>query len=147
MKFFVYGIIAIVAAAIIAGFFVVGSPETARLGRFDIKRESDLGMIQGNGTYFWQSKQKLPESLEDLRDDLRGVIIPTDPETRVPYGFRILGERSFELCATFSLPSQVSEVARPIEPMGIRSAWEHGSGPTCFEWTIDPDFFPPIQKK
>ncbi len=148
MKIFIYGIIGIVAVAVIAGFFVVGSPMTARIRQFDERRESDLSSIQGNITYYWQSKQKLPEALEDLRDDLRGVIVPTDPETNTPYGFRVLGERSFELCATFSLPSKQKDFSRePIrEPISILDFWEHAEGTVCFERTIDPAFFPPLGK-
>lgn len=154
MKLFTYSIIVIVAAAIVAGFFIVGSPGAARLRQADTRRENDLSALQNNITYYWQGKQKLPETLADLRDDLRGVTVPVDPETGAVYGYRILSPESFELCATFSLSSQNKgemappEISRPVS-VGAPTAeniWTHGSGTTCFERTIDKDFFQPIKK-
>lgn len=153
MKIFTYGIIGIVAIAIIAGFFIVGSPGDERIRRFDVRRETDLSMIQSEITYYWQNKQSLPVALDNLHDDLRGVSIPVDPDTGIAYEYRVLSEKSFELCAMFSLPSDekttVSEAtARPISYPVISGnvSWWHAAGLICFERTIDPDFFRPLGK-
>jgi hypothetical protein len=151
MKYFIYTVIAIVVITIIAGFFVVGSPKEERLHRSDEQRVSDLSFIQSEITNFWQNKERLPQNLDELTNEIRGVKAPRDPETDVEYEYRIIDEENliFELCAIFSLSSPESEInpkripIRSPEPF-LNETWQHGEGHTCFERTIDPDFFKPI---
>ena len=72
---------------------------------------------------------------------------------------------TFELCATFSLPMPkgwqeyssvgvmpmmpvsekgvATDVTYPYPgPGGMNESWDHQSGHTCFERTIDPDIYP-----
>jgi len=147
IKYFTYFIIAIVAAAIIAGFFIVGSPLEGRVRRFDERRVSDLQFLQEEIKNYWMNKQKLPENLSLLRDDIRGVSIPKDPETGTEYEYNILGETKFALCASFSRPTETygapTQKLVPAEPyVGIEN-WEHKEGRVCFERTIDPDIYKP----
>ncbi len=153
MKYFIYFVIFVVAISIIVGFFVVGSPGTQRLQRFDEQRIQDLQQIQNEILNFWQSKERLPENLTVLNDALRGVRIPQDPETQSTYLYSISGEQSFELCANFSTKNQgessplQSRVSKPFYaeyPLGYgQVSWEHDRGVVCFDRTIDKDFFPP----
>jgi len=155
MKYFVYIIISIVAASIVAGFFIIGSPQEERLRRFDEQRVGDLQFLQSYIVQYWQNKGKLPENLKVLHDDLRGVIIPLDPESRKEYIYEVRGSLTFALCAEFSRPSLGRETlksapapAYPVGPyggIGGGESWEHGEGRVCFERTIDPDFFKPIK--
>lgn len=151
MRYFIYAIIAAVAASVIAGFFIVGSPQEARLRQFDEQRIQDLQVLQSYIVTFWQGKNQLPERLGDLNDELRGITVLTDPETGIPYEYMVRGDLSFTLCAEFALPGIESARAKitpaaireplPIRGGGIEQNWEHGAGKTCFERTIDPDFF------
>lgn len=149
----IYAVIGVVIIVAIAGFFIVGSPKNERLRELDRVRVSNLQYIQSEIVYYWQNKETLPESLEALNDDLRGVRIPKDPETREPYEYEVTGPLSFTLCAVFSLPSIGEEengrMIAPPQPTlkpyahevfpGI--SWEHGAGRVCFTRTIDPDVF------
>jgi hypothetical protein len=153
MKYFIYTIISIVTIAVIAGFFVVGSPQEERLRRFDEQRVGHLQTIQWEIVNYWQSKEKLPESLEELNDPIRGFIAQHDPHTGESYEYALKGPLTFELCATFARPSPAAREAVPIaKPFpdgphgGIEENWQHGEGRTCFERTIDPDFYPPRSK-
>lgn len=152
MKYFTYIVILVVAAAIVAGFFVVGSPKDERLRRFDERRVEDLQNIQSQIIYYWQRKEQLPASLEMLRDDLGGFQVPKDPETGSPYEYKIKGPLSFALCANFVRPSDygtdnsrwyVPAPAYPeSKPYSEPSNWQHGTGYVCFERTIDKDLYP-----
>ncbi len=156
MKYFVYFVIAVVIIAVVAGFFIVGSPQEGRLRRFDERRIQDLSMIQSTVVDYWQSKQELPPNLDALKDDLRGITIPADPETGSSYTYSISGAQTFELCANFALPAveesnaYLPKVAYPYpeRPYGLTSSnWNHSEGYACFERVIDPDFFktpPPV---
>lgn len=140
MRIFVIGVVGITSVAIFAGFFVAGSPQKERMRRFDDRRVSDLQTIQFEIANYWQAKSALPESLDQLRDDIRGFIPPSDPESGEPYNYRITGDMSFELCAAFNRPL-------PAQPFGFEENWLHDEGRTCFSRTIDPDRFPPLKPR
>lgn len=147
MKYFTYIIIGVVALAIVAGFFIVGSPIEQKQLQLDERRIQDLSFLQSEILNYWQNKNVLPEQLALLRDDLRGVAVPMDPENQSAYEYQIKGPESFALCATFALPSFGSDSpkSRPAsyyaEPLIGQSNWEHTGGRVCFERTIDKDFY------
>ena len=156
MKYFIYTVITVVAAMVIVGFFIVGSPKEERMRQFDERRVNDLSSLQYEVINYWQSKLKLPAKLDELNNDIRGFTVYTDPETGVPYEYAVKGDKTFELCATFALQSDeaantinavpAAPISAPIYKDGYRESWKHSSGRTCFDRTIDPDLYPPIKK-
>lgn len=135
-----------VAAVIVSGFFIVGSPAEERAYRLDYQRTFDLGMIQNQIVSFWQAKQKLPNNLPELEDDITGFRAPKDSETGLDYKYRKTGNLSFELCANFARPSRRETTSsRPLssEPH-FDGNWEHQAGEKCFTRTIDPERYPPL---
>ena len=160
-RFFVIPVMCFVLAGIIGGTMVAGSPQTKRLSRFDDQRLGDLANIQSYIVQYWMSKQALPQTLDVLNDDLRGVRIPADPKTGESYEYEKQKVSSFSLCATFELPSASNEIGSvsypepyeyPAEPyggkpfIGNESVWTHEAGRVCFERTLDPDFFTKVPK-
>ncbi len=146
MRWFVWGVVTIVAAAAIGGFFLVGSPFRARLARFDERRVGDLQTLQWQIINYWQRKETLPPSLDSLRDDISGFVPPRDSETGAGYEYRIIGPLAFELCATFKTKSAAADgryaPPRPVIADGHTfESWAHGEGRTCFTRTIDPDLY------
>ena len=69
-----------VLLAIVAGFFIMGSPTQIRLYRFDTQKVSDLQNIQYQIVNFWQQKEKLPATLSEVADPISGNTIPVDPQ-------------------------------------------------------------------
>ncbi len=153
MKYFVYAVTGAVAVAVVAGFFVVGSPTRERDRQFDERRISDLSLIQSQVVTYWQRNGELPATPDDLRDEIGGFLVPTDPETGVAYEYTGGTERTFELCATFTLPSvrekdnpTAMSVPRPVGGVTYEEGvWWHGVGRSCFERTIDPALYPPAK--
>ncbi len=146
MKYFISIIIGAVALAVIGGFFIIGSPQRSRLRRFDERRVQDLQIMQSEIVNYWRMKNRLPESLDALRDDVRGFSAPKDPETSALYEYALKGPLSFELCATFNRASNEGATGMPKSvPVGFYGAenWEHGLGKICFTRTIDKDLYPP----
>lgn len=155
MRFFVWAAVAIVVAATIGGFFLVGSPFRERLRRFDERRVQDLQTIQWQVVNFWQKKNKLPGSLDDLRDPISGFILPQDPETGDRYEYHALAPLKFELCATFKTDSAETQSSSPSlyrapMPAGVEmtsrgksigDTWDHRALRACFERSIDPDLY------
>ncbi len=148
-----YGTTLLVVLTIVAGFFIVGTPQQARQHRFDSQKINDLQTIQSQVVSYYQAKQKLPTSLGDLNNSLSYEVIPTDPQSGEDYGYRVTTPPySFEVCATFNSSGSSNQyntvVARPTTPVSTHTAggfdnWQHEAGQTCFERTIDPELYPP----
>ena len=139
--------IVVVLAAIVGSFIVIGSPTTARLTKFDERRVQDLQNIQSQVIYYWQQKASLPASLVALNDPLLGNIVPTDPENMSSYEYKVLTDKSFELCATFALENKsVPQMGKPIMVGEMSDNWQHGVGRTCFTRVIDPTLIPPVKR-
>ncbi|MBI4239793.1 hypothetical protein HY620_02315 [Candidatus Uhrbacteria bacterium] len=153
MKYFVSTIIGVVLIAIIGGLVIVGSPKEERLRRFDDSRVSDLQQIQSHIISYWQSKDSLPHTLDDLQDSTRGVYVPRDPQSGEAYEYKVRGDLTFELCANFARksffpPMQKRPPADYPHRGGImpsEQSWLHEEGRMCFERTIDKDFFRPVK--
>ncbi len=148
LKFLAKATITVVSISMVAGLFIAGLPQNRRIQQIDEQRVGDLQNIQNQIVYYWQAKQKLPTDLNDLKSDINGVTIPTDPETKQSYDYAVLGALKFKLCATFKSDGTVSDVSRPIPVSidGTTENWSHGVGNVCFERTIDPDRNPPLGK-
>lgn len=139
------GVSVVILISIVIGFMFTGSPIKERMRKLDEQRISHLSMLQMNIVEYWKNKGKLPENLSMLKDDLRNVSIPQDPETRTEYGYGTKGEDTFILCATFSEES-ILDKSTYIDSHfygGIsgNQSWDHSAGKTCFERKIDADFF------
>lgn len=142
----------VILAALVSGFFIVGSPAQQRDRRFDDQRTSDLQSIQSDIVYsYYMSKQKLPTSLSDLKNDVTGFVLPVDPQTGQSYEYHVTGSLSFQLCADFKTNSQAVR-GTPVYPQPINGPfptgqqnWKHGPGRICFSRTIDPDLLRPIK--
>ena len=143
---FVLGVSALIAAAVIGGFFIAGSPAKERLFRFDEQRVSDLQMIQSQIVNFWQRKERLPDTLDELNDTISGYKAPVDPQTAAAYEYGKKAELIFELCATFNLPGGQQINRAPFYPHDLGQTWEHKEGRVCFERSIDKELYPPLQE-
>jgi len=139
------GVSIIIVASIIGGFIFAGSPMKERARKLDEQRISHLSMLQMNIVDYWQSKGKLPENLLMLKDDLRNISIPQDPETSTEYEYEVRGTNAFILCATFGGESNNDQPSymNSYYYGGIRGnqSWDHAAGKSCFERSIDADFF------
>jgi len=151
-RYFVWLASFVVLIAIIGGFLLAGSPAEQRLLRFDEQKINDLQNIQANIINYWQRKEKLPETLNDLKDSIAGYGVPIDPQTKKSYEYVVKGDLSFELCAVFNKAFNKAESSlytqEPIYyPGNFSESWNHGIGRVCFERTIDKQLYPPLNKK
>ena len=143
--------VAVLAVVVIgSGFFIVGTPQQARIARYDSERVNALQEIQYRVTNYWQAKRALPASISELVDPLRYGPLPTDPQTEAPYTYKVTSTLTFELCATFGTKGDGSQYSY-YEPtsmgtMGTKDNWQHDAGEVCFTRTIDPSYYPPLTK-
>ncbi len=151
VKIKVWVILALALAIIVYGFFAVGSPFKQRLNRFDQQKVSDLQNIQWQIVNYWQQKNKLPNTLNDLTDSISGFKAPVDPQTQEAYTYQKTGNLSFNLCANFNVDSKninTPALRYPEGPYGTKmDTWDHGVGNICFERIIDPELYKSQAKK
>ncbi len=150
-----FGVGAVVASTIIAGFFIVGTPREARLARYDAQKVSDLQNIQWQIVNYWQQKKKLPLTLSELSDPISNYSTPVDSQTKSEYEYKETALLSFQLCAVFNAESRMTADGRvvmrpqmyPLMPNEIKGEktdnWQHMAGRVCFDRTIDPERYPP----
>lgn len=134
----------VVLGAVVLGFIVAGSPQRARELRADSERVQDLEQIRNGINNFFTVEGVLPESLDELKASGRlfsPETVLSDPLTKEPYSYRLLTDTTFEMCATFSLPSEPADrggerfsPAYPAGPPGKETfvSWDHPAGRHCF---------------
>ncbi len=164
---FAWGCLGMILFGIALGFFVAGSPSTARKRAFDDRRSSDLESLSTCINDYAQRSQKFPDSLESLSQSafLSYCGNGRDPETGKPYEYRVVTafsldpnalnpdaktvwEGVYELCADFSLKSSgqmfqdggmSSVIALPDPDTGWYS---HSEGRNCKTKTVSVSVFP-----
>ena len=131
---------------------LIGSPASQRAKMMDEQRISDLANIQSQIVYLqWQNKGTVPASLDALKDPISNYMVPTDPETKANYEYKMISKNSFELCATFKTVASTTTsniIAAPVSypyQNGIDSTnenWQHEATTTCFTRVIDEKLYP-----
>jgi len=145
----------VVVVSIVAGFFIIGTPQEQRVRRFDEQRVSDLQSLQNQIVNYWIQKESLPSNLNLLEDSISGFFVSKDPETQADYEYNITGTLSFELCAVFKTSSKdlgvtykgsrVSSIVPMYYGPSFQQNWDHEAERTCFARTIDPELYKPKQ--
>ncbi|MBN2171369.1 MAG: hypothetical protein JW819_08620 [Candidatus Krumholzibacteriota bacterium] len=120
-------VIVAVAAAVVGGVLVLGSPSEQRLRRLDARRVEDLRRIAWAVDRYWARHDSLPPDLAALVEADGPEPPRRDPATGAPYGYRVAGVEAYELCAVFARPSE--DEPPPAPP---RRDWSHGVGECCF---------------
>jgi len=153
-KYYAWGASVIVLIMVVGAFFIVGSPQKARLVQFDEQKIYDLQNIQGQIVNYYQRKGELPQDLFVLNDSISGYFVPNDSQNGQPYEYIIkdVVNLSFELCANFNLVSDNQLTPKPMMayPVGggeYSQNWDHSTGRVCFERKIDKQLYPPIDKQ
>ena len=124
------GFSVLVLAVIVAAVTLLDSPAQERLNRLDERRMSDLREISTAINVYWTEQGILPSTFDDLADDRGYDAELVDPETGAAYGYRVVDEDSYELCATFV----TAEAAVDRDPY-FKGLWHHGIGRQCFTLT------------
>lgn len=135
-------------AGLVMGFMFIGGPSTQRARGFDQQRMWDLSTITSGVEAHYYQTNALPAALKDVT--VSYVTIPTDPETKKAYEYKVLSSTKYELCATFSMDKFVAKNYEPADDANNYIANRYYTqGRNCFEMTVTPatpDFKPlPIQ--
>lgn len=137
----------VVIISIILGFFIIGTPTNQRDRRFDDQRVQNLQSLQQQIVDFWVKTEVLPPDLKSLENDISGFYVPTDPNTKQAYEYKVIDKLTFELCANFST-SNKNDKSFPITTAPqmypndfFQQNWNHEATHTCFNRKIDPALY------
>lgn len=135
IKVFAAVVTALVIVFIGYGIVLSGTPGQQRAFQFDQRRVSDLQQISYAVDAYWERNKVLPASFEDLKDQSYYYIQSvTDPRTStVFYEYRVLGEKLYELCATFETDSSKIVARFKTQVPFSEQSWDHAAGRVCFE--------------
>ncbi len=131
-------------AAIVAGFFIIGTPAEQRQYRLDEERVNDLQAIQNDILYTYHSAEEALPPDSDTLAQLLNYPLPTDPVTNQPYQYTLVDEKTFQLCADFAAATPDSDrnqynYYRPV-PVGESPNnwnWDHPAGNHCFTRIVE----------
>jgi hypothetical protein len=125
----------LVAAGLIAGFRLVGSPQNMRTQALDRRRAEDLRVVAGalktRYESAWPARSRrlpaqLPDDLRALRPD--GTDATRDPVTGKRYGYAREPGRKYRLCATFARRDEAPDIGDLSIP--------HPAGRACFRFNL-----------
>lgn len=128
--------IVVSVALVIATFVVVGSPQQARLARLDVERISDLSAIMYSVENYYSTEETLPTSIADIPSAQIDSQTLVDPSTNEAYGYHVVGETEYTLCATFDTDTQDPTKPRDSAGAYYDTDWSHPAGGYCFEKTV-----------
>jgi len=129
-RLFLGGVTLAVVAAVGVGLYLNGAPSELRLVRLDEQRVQDLRNLATAVDNYHERNALLPVELDQLDEaDLWNMNRTSDPETREPYGYRVVDARSYDLCAVFHRASDEQEY-----DIALPDFWNHPAGRHCFRF-------------
>lgn len=144
-KMFGMGAAIVVIGVLALGFYNSDTPSEVRNMRLDMEQTNDLSDMQWRIEDHYRINNSLPADVASL---YIGIPMPVAPEDRAAYTYKIVDGDTYELCATFSHPSQndpqATDMSMAPEAMmkNPYNNWDHGTGKTCFERTVVKDPVP-----
>lgn len=121
-------------AAVIVGWFFVGSPGEVRLTRFDATRAANLASISGAITNYRRTHESLPQTLDALEKSAPNVSLSFKDPVGKAYEYAARDSFAYELCATFDRATEMTPESAPSYSIFEK----HGPGRQCFSLEARP---------
>ena len=138
-------VVLMVSTVVVGGLYLAGSPSKVRAQNFDNQRLNELQQLSSVIEMHYGANRALPKTLQDIQPPYPLTV--NDPETKQPYDYRTTGDSTYELCATFALPTQNDvpngyprAMPYPAKPYGVITPpdWTHPAGRHCFSLEVPP---------
>ena len=125
LTFFVV-IVAVTVASIIGSFFIIDSPQIARIKKYDQQRVNDLSELDNIINMYYNENGVVPENLTEPRFSQFN-----DPATGQAYEYNKTSDTGYELCATFDLAVETDENPE-LRYYANKNWYYHDAGYQCF---------------
>jgi len=143
VNIFFWSSVALVAAAFVAAWFFVESPQVARARLLDQALTNNIYSVESAVNTYYDRYKKLPATLDAVHNDQNVYIDPAaliDPETKAPIIYNRLSDKDFELCATFRQDSATdngTKTASTIYPVAYSGDNKnHHAGYQCLKGNL-----------
>lgn len=140
VKIFFFATLALVVAAFIAAWFFVESPSMARNRRLDSALVQNMYSLESAINNYYERNNKLPANLDEFKADKNiylSVDALVDPETKAPIVYNKLGDKEFEMCATFRTDSIELNAKQGNSYIGMDSgSKDHRAGYQCLRGNL-----------
>lgn len=133
---YLWGAVVSTVILVVGTFVVVGSPSAVRMKRVDMNRLSDLQSITYSIESYYQTHEVLPETLDLLVTAYMSRDMIEDPVTGEVYGYSIIDDTTFSLCAIFD--TNTEDQIRRDQSDWFGKEWAHPAGEYCFEKEVGP---------
>jgi hypothetical protein len=126
-----YGAVAtaVVIGMMAASLYHLESPSIAREKRIDEQQIMALQEMQYRVEAHMSNTKTLPASIDEL---YLSELVPKAPEGRASYQYKITGDTTYELCATFANATDPRETTAMYYPGDKNYNWDHKVGEWCF---------------
>lgn len=121
----------VVGLSLVWSVRIIGTPQEMRAKRIDTVRLSDISRLQQEILNRFNVTDKLPTNLVELNNAFQGYVVPTDPVTKLAYGYKVIQQpvlkmnytttkkelvspAIFELCATFDIDRNVNNRGQAV---------------------------------
>ena len=135
---------ALVLISVAWGFYVLGSPASQRLSKYDDQKVMELQTINNYVMNYYQMKASLPGSLTDIQTNEPYARLPVDPQSGKSYEYVLIGQsaKAYQLCADFNKASNKEIPSVPAIYQYGNVTWTHPAGHYCFTESIPVSMYP-----
>ncbi|PKM91286.1 hypothetical protein CVU82_01655 [Candidatus Falkowbacteria bacterium HGW-Falkowbacteria-1] len=137
LKIFFWGSIALVAVVFVSALFFVESPKVAREKKADQIVLNNIYSLENSINSYYDINKALPDNLDEMSGnanvyfDKKSII---DQESGESIEYRKIGEKDFELCATFRTDSNTGD-----QTYYIGTGKDYKKGWNCFKGNLWSD--------
>lgn len=138
---------ALVVMAFAWAFQFIGTPQEQRALRLDLERVRRLEQLSTAIQDYARQQEEpaLPQDLAQVREFLKRssggayyeLSILEDPRTGEVFEYRRIGQKEFEVCATFETDFRDQLGKKRIDE-NTAAKWMHAKGRHCFRFTSSP---------
>lgn len=136
MRIFFWGSLIVVVGVFVSSLFVVESPWEARARKLDREVVNSFSSLGRGIDEYYDKKGEMPADLETVVREVSYIDEENtvDPKTGEEYEYKITGEKTYELCATFRTSNQGEDERR-----FLNERWAHDKGRHCFDREVEEE--------
>ncbi|MBT4277201.1 hypothetical protein HOD96_00430 [Candidatus Falkowbacteria bacterium] len=141
IKFYLIGSLVLILSVFTASLFFVESPQETRNRKLDnavLQKFDEIDMAMNE---YYNEYKKLPENLEKIKDEFVYITEKDllNPITEKKIEYKVVGEKSFELCSDFKTSNEEEAVERNGS---YKDRWLHESGYQCLKQKVRENNIP-----
>jgi type II secretory pathway pseudopilin PulG len=135
IRIYFYSSLIIILVAFVASLFAVESPTQTRARKYDNLILNNFNNIDSAINSYYREYGKIPKGLDELKSEYSyiGDNSVKDPEKKSEFGYRVVDENAYELCAEFKISNKNDDSA---DDSYYKDRWLHEAGYQCLQQKV-----------